>query len=296
MKNILPSLASICISFLVTILILNATGNNSKENNLSTEVTGLESSNIEDNTTTTRVSEKSVSQDFSDTLLDYDTWKTYDKDNIDLTTNFIGVDLSGNEISKKEFLEKLKTGNYASVKLFDAEYMYQLYSIGNKADERISKYIKTSSNAIYSYYLKEGRAFPEFSFIDLNDNLYTSENTKGKTLVIECWFVQCTQCIGELPIKNDLYDRYEGHDNVLFLGLAFDTPDKLKKFLSKKEYRYPVIPNQKDFIKNKIGAVQYPTHIIVDQYGDIKKMVNNIESLSIALDNIINEDFITEDM
>lgn len=234
--------------------------------------------------------ENSSSLDFSDTLADYGTWKDYHKENIELTTDFIAIDTDGNEISKKDFLERLKTGHYIPIKLFEADYMYQLYDINDDADVKISKHIKLSSDSIYSYFLKEGEPFPEFDFQDINGGSYTSQNTEGNILVIECWYLQCTQCVEEFPKINDLYDRYESHDSVIFLAIVFDEAEKISKFLSKKEYRYPVIPNQKDFTKNELGLTQYPTHLIVDQYGNIKKMVNNIDSLTLALDAIVDEE------
>jgi len=114
----------------------------------------------------------------------------------------------------------------------------------------------------------------------------------GNILVIKCWFIQCKTCVEEFPKINELYDRYESHNNVVFLSLAFDKPDKLKKFLTKKEFRYPVIAEQKKFMQNEMGIVQYPTHIIIDQYGDIKKMVNSIDSLILALDSTENEEIL----
>lgn len=226
--------------------------------------------------------------DFSKTLANYNTWKVYHKENIDLSTDFTGVDTNNNEVSKNKFIEALKTGNYIPVKLFNATYMYQLYKIDQKADEKISKSIKKYANVALNYFLKEGTSFPDFNFEDINANSYTSKNTKGNILVIDCWFLKCPQCIAEIPMLNDLYDRYESHDNLIFFSLAFDTSEKTKKFLSTKEFRYPVVTNQKDFIKNELKVIEYPTHIIVDEHGAIKKMVNNADSLILTLDTMVN--------
>lgn len=330
MKNFLISLLTICCSFLITLFILNqfntksatkivanqtqevleeefeeeasdenVSSLNIEKNDFEAERTNnedLDDKPLENESYSEEKVTNSASLDFSDTHADYDTWKAYYKENIDLATDFIAVDTDNNEISKTVFLEKLKTGNYAPIKLFDAEYMYQLYKLDDTSDQKISKSIKSSSSTIYSYYSKEGKAFPEFNFKDTAGNSYTSFNTKGNILVIECWFVQCTACIQEFPKVNALYDKYEAHDNIIFLSLAFDKAEKIKKFLSKKEYRYPVIPDQKDFIKNKLEVIQYPTHLIIDKYGDIKKMVNNVDSLILALDTMVNGKLIIDDM
>jgi len=298
MKHFFISLLTICLSFFITLFIIKDSDNlSSSLSNLKKKTTTNKNSII-DTTESDNIPKEAVaseSMDFSELLADHDLWKKYHKENIDLSSDFIGVDLDGNEISKKDFLEKLKTGNYVPIKLYDAEYMYQLYRIGSDADEKTSKSIKSTSNTIYNYLLKEGKPFPDFNFKDLNGNQYTKNDLLGSTVVIKCWFIQCKTCVEEFPKINDLYDRYESNGNVVFLSLAFDKPNKLKAFLTKKEFRYPVIAEQKKFMKNEMDVIQYPTHLIIDQYGDIKKMVNNIDSLILSLDAIINGNLIPEE-
>ena len=319
MKNLLISLLTILGSFLITTFVLNQfktsgvtvsnPANTTQQEQMITEETQEDdlleqegeanNSLLEDNNNNQELEEttnKLNTLEVSQALANYDTWKMYHKKNIDLATDFIAVDTDGNETTKKEFLEALKTGEYVPVKLHEAEYMYQLHEIDATTDEKISKSIKSSAGVIYSYYSKENKAFPEFNFTDIYGNLYTNQNTLGNILVIECWFIQCTACIQEFPKANELYDRYEGHEDVIFLSLAFDKEEKLKKFLAKKEFRYPVVPDQKKFIQKELEVIQYPTHLIVDKYGDIKKMVNNVDSLILALDTMVNGELINDNM
>jgi len=174
--------------------------------------------------------------------------------------------------------------------------MYQLHRLTGDTDEKISKSIKSISSASYTYFLKEGKDFPEFNFVDLNGNNYTSDNTKGQYIVLVCWFVQCTQCVQEFPELNNLYDKYEDREDILFLSLAFDDKSKIQKILSKKEFRYPVVPSQKSFIKNEIKPLKYPAYMIIDKYGATVKTVSDSESLTEALDNLINGDLISEEI
>lgn len=298
MKNLLTSIVTMAIAFFATYFILNNFNNKATtavttKTDSETEITKNEGEGEEN---TDIVKNDSSSLDFSHITSNYEKWNEYDQENIELSANFIAVDVKGEEITKKEFLERLKTGNYIPVKLFDADNMYQLYSLEQDSDKKIVKSIKSKSSMTYNYFLKEGTDFPEFDFTDINGNNYTSANTKGQYLVIECWFVQCAQCIIEFPALNDLYDKYEGHEELLFFSLAFDKQEKIKKFLTVKEYRYPVVANQKSFIKNKIQPAQYPVHIIVDKYGTIYKVLNNVESLKLSLDNLMNGDIINEEI
>ena len=311
MKNFLISLLTICLSCFATLYFLNNRYN--KVSLAKTKNKVIPKKTITKADTEIKVDKPSIplkedisnndvtnfdtnNINFSEILASYNSWRKYHKEYIDLSTDFIAVNSNGNEISKKEFLNELKTGNFIPKKLFDDEYMYQLHDSEDNADKKISKSIKSSSNTLYKYLLKEGKAFPDFDFKDLNGNTFSKNELLGKIVVIKCWFIQCKVCVEEFPKINELYDRYESHENVVFLSLAFDKPEKLKKFLTRKEFRYPVIAEQKKFMKKEMGVIQYPTHIILDEYGDIKKMVNNIDSLILSLDTMVNGNILPEDI
>jgi len=110
MKNFLISLATICLSFFITGFILNSSNVKGKSTN---KIVFEEKSSDKNNDLLNNEAQPSELKDndvdFSNILADYDTWKTYNKENIYLATDFIGVDIEGNEITKKDFLEKLKT-------------------------------------------------------------------------------------------------------------------------------------------------------------------------------------------
>ena len=304
MKNLLLSLLIVAISFLGTTFVLNSMLSKNIEGPDSAVVTTADNYDDESDDTdeTSENSESSAETfvsssdlDFLEILSDHDSWKDYQNENIELSTDFIAIDDEGIEVDKKDFLERLLTGKYIPLKRPEAEYMYQLYRFDSDTDEKIGKSIKSISSVAYSYFLKEGTPFPAFDFKDINGNEFSTNNTSGKLLVIECWYIQCTKCIQEFPKLNDLYDRYEAHDDVVFLSLSFDKSAKLKKFLAKKEFRYPVVADKKEFLQNKIQAKQYPTHLIIDEYGNILKMVNNVDSLILALDTIVNGNLLDDE-
>ena len=278
MKNLLLTLLSIASSFFVTTVVLNTY--------FSPDIVAIDGrlrpQKKESNFT------PETASNFSEILSDYKKWEIYNTDNIILSTDFIPVNTDGEEIEKKEFLVQLKTGRYIPIKRFEAEYMYQLLELPDDTDKKISKSVKSSARVSYSYYMKEGKILPEFNFTDLNGTSYTSDNTKGKILVIKCWFIHCKVCVQEFPKLNKLYDRYEGNEDVIFLSLAFDNSDKLKKFLARKEFRYPVVPNQKKYMSDDIEVAQYPTHLIINEYGSIEKMVSNVDALILSLDDIMD--------
>ncbi|MDY0780311.1 TlpA disulfide reductase family protein [Tenacibaculum sp. IB213877] len=286
MKSILISILLITVSFLGTFFIIEKI---SKKSTVTITTNNMEENDADD--VDVIIEEKKVienSVDIKPFTNSPEAWENYYKQNIDLSTDFLPLNQEGIEIDKEQFLSFLKTGDFIPVKINDEiEIVYQLQKPDNSVNSKILKSIKSNASLQYVYFMKEGRDFPMFDFVDLNGNNYTNKNTKDKITVIKCWFINCKVCVEEFPQLNDLYDKYEGYENVIFISLAFDTPDKLKKFLAKKEFRYPVVAEQKDFMNNQIGVKQYPTHIILNQDGKIFKMVNNVDSLIFTLDELL---------
>lgn len=213
-------------------------------------------------------------------------WWSYHKSNIDLTSDFLPLGEAGDTISKQEFLEQLVTGEFIAIKIRSNEprNKYRLYRLDENADDAIEYTVASDSYREYKHFMMEGKDFPDFSFTDLQGRKYSNEDLLGKTLVVKTWFLRCKPCIEEMPQLNELVAAYSDREDVVFLSLSTDPEDELEKFLTEREFNYPVVPNSKSFIEQTLGVNIYPTHIIVDQSGKIEKVVNTAEEMIEALE------------
>lgn len=225
--------------------------------------------------------------DFKKIETDFIKWWTYYSSNISLSSNFIGLNEESDTIEKKQFLEKLITGNYIPLKIKSntAIKTYKLFELDSNANKSIGKTIKNESLTSLKHFKMEGQELPKFEFIDLNGNHYTNENTKGKTIILKTWFINCKACVAEFPELNDFVEKYKQKNNIIFVSLALDTKSELESFLQKKEFEYQVVPNQKEFIRN-LNLQTYPTHLIIDKNGTIKKVVNKASEMIASFENL----------
>src|SRR5690606_22334605 len=113
----------------------------------------------------------------------------------------------------------------------DNAEIYKLYKLDDNADKRIGSTIKLESTTIYGLSEIEGSPLPQFNFTDLNENIYTNENTKGKTIIIKTWFINCKACIAEFPELNEFVEKYKDRNDIIFLSLALDSKSELEAFL-----------------------------------------------------------------
>jgi peroxiredoxin len=213
-------------------------------------------------------------------------WWTYYCNQINLSSDFIAIDTLSNKISKAAFLESLTTGKYIPVKLTPKDtsvICYKLFQLGKTADKGIEGATKFVSRIEYEHFKVEGQQFPKFNFTDLNGKLYTNENTKGKIVVLKCWFIGCKTCVAEFSELNEMVNQYKNRDDIVFVSLAFDKTEALKEFLLKKPFSYATVSDQKLYLMDTLKVYDYPTHFLIDKDGKIVKIVGKASRLKSVL-------------
>lgn len=213
-------------------------------------------------------------------LKDFTTWYNYTYDNVQLSQDFIGLDIDSVKINKPTFLNKLMTENVVAFKtrLLQGEPVYKLYKL-NSSDKSIkSTIVQLASIEMKNFKMKE-KKIPEFNFTDLKGRSYSTTSTKGKILVLKCWFIRCGACVQEFPECNELVAENKNRNDILFVSLASDSKIDLTKFLQTKQFKYAVVAEMGNYMSAKLNINEYPTHILIDRTGKIVKVVNSIEEL-----------------
>jgi peroxiredoxin len=216
-------------------------------------------------------------------------WWTYQYNNIMLSRDFVGLDSDKKEMTKEEFLKALSDGGFIPIRLQSEDkenFYYKLFKISPTSDSSIQATITEIAFNESQNYKKEGQKFPEFSFHNLEGNLITNENLKGKIVVIKCWYIHCAACVKEFPDVNSLVKKYSGRDDIVFISLAEDNPEQLKSFLEKKPLSYAVVPNMKTYMNLTLQLNAFPTHFIVNKEGFIVKVLSDSKSLEVALTKV----------
>ena len=216
-------------------------------------------------------------------------WWTYHYDNIMLSRDFVGLDANEKEISKEEFLKLIADGGFIPIRLKSSNeemFYYQLFKIETSSDTSIQATIGEEAFTTMQNFKKEGKSFPKFSFQDLDGNLITNENLKGKIVVVKCWFIHCVACIAEFPQVNAMATKYKNRKDIVFVSLAEDGPTELKAFLIKKPLLYSVVPNLKTYMNTTLQINGFPTHFIVNKKGVIEKVTSNYHDLEVALEKV----------
>lgn len=261
-------------SFLLVLLIVSCQSKKEKTPALNKETLETKVNYLEPKAVVAEFIKEDLTKDFL-------TYWTYHYGFVKLFKDFIPIDEDGAVIKKEKFLEKLNTGLYFPLlqSTKDSIWQYTLVKLPENILDDAGPVIADYSKHQLSNFHQEKTFFPDFKFEDVNGINYSNASTNGKVIVLKCWFIACKPCVAEMPRLNSLVKKYNKNKDVLFLSLASDDRVALMRFLKATEFDYRVVPNQDNFMSNKLGVFSYPTHILIDKQGKIVKIVNEVADL-----------------
>lgn len=187
---------------------------------------------------------------------------------IQINDQTIIIDIDGKQISINDFMILMESKEYSMEPKKDGEGIEYIQVV------QLHK-VPLNKNRVISKRSEEfrGGTLPNFYLFDSDDNLISTENTKGKVLVFNFWFTSCPPCIQELPELNELYEKYKDDDSIVFAAITFERAPKIEKFLEKYDVKYPIVPQQGGF-SQKVSRGSYPTNVIVKRDGTIQEYIS----------------------
>ena len=131
-------------------------------------------------------------------------------------------------------------------------------------------------------------------FSDLENNIFTLQNFKGKNLFINYWATWCNPCLAEMPYMAKLYENYKDEEDIIFLYLSREKLEVIKNYIPKDESLqqlpiYKIITDDEFFATSGI-----PTTFIINSDGevtvkDLGSAFWNDESVFKFIDNLIGK-------
>lgn len=108
-----------------------------------------------------------------------------------------------------------------------------------------------------------------FKMVDLNGKTVNFESLKGKVIFLNIWATWCPPCIAEMPNIHSLYKKMDPN-KVAFVMLSVDEGgmEKVKKFVDKKKYTFPVYMPASQF-PQEFYSTAIPTTFIISPKGKI---------------------------
>ena len=110
----------------------------------------------------------------------------------------------------------------------------------------------------------------DYELPDVNGQIQSLEQHKGKWLVVNYWATWCSTCMKEMPELINLHESNKDND-IVVVGISFESIEQknLKEFVSDKSIPYTVL-NTEPVRVTPLGKVPaLPTTYIVDPEGKV---------------------------
>lgn len=138
-----------------------------------------------------------------------------------------------------------------------------------------------------------GDRAPAFEVRTLDGAALTSEQLRGRVVLVNFWATWCPPCRWEMPAFERVY-RDERDRGFLLLGLSRDRGGEaeVREFLAERGITYPVAFASDDLVRAFGGVQALPTSILIDRQGRVRRRVSGIfaePTLRMAVDRLLDE-------
>ncbi len=112
---------------------------------------------------------------------------------------------------------------------------------------------------------------PQVTFTTLEGEQFTTEDLRGKVVLVKFWATSCVTCVAQMPDNienyNNLKDR--GYDTIA-VAMQYDPPNYVKNFAESRQLPFKVVIDATGDLAREFGDVRLtPTAFLIDKQGNI---------------------------
>lgn len=127
--------------------------------------------------------------------------------------------------------------------------------------------------AVFWQFQGSAQAAPEVAFTDLNGHTITTQDLRGKVVLVKFWATSCTTCVAQMPdtIRHYQELKARGFDTIA-VAMQYDPPNYVKNFTQTRKLPFPVVIDSQGKLAQAFGDVRLtPTAFLLDKHGNIIK-------------------------
>uniref|UniRef100_UPI00333E305B peroxiredoxin family protein n=1 Tax=Castellaniella defragrans TaxID=75697 RepID=UPI00333E305B len=116
-------------------------------------------------------------------------------------------------------------------------------------------------------------AAPQVTFTDLHGKSVTTQDLRGKVVLVKFWATSCTSCVAQMPDTIRHYEELSarGFDTIA-VAMQYDPPNYVVNFTETRKLPFPVVIDANGEIAKAFGDIKLtPTAILIDKQGNIIK-------------------------
>lgn len=144
-------------------------------------------------------------------------------------------------MEKKTTQKPNKKGSWISNIIFIGLIGLVLFTpVGSKLKYWTSKLMATFTPSVQKVEKREKLTDYRWLLSDNNGQPFDLSQAQGKVIFLNNWATWCPPCIAEMPVLQELYDKYKNNRDVVFVFATTDPKNTVDKFMTGKGYDLPV--------------------------------------------------------
>lgn len=119
--------------------------------------------------------------------------------------------------------------------------------------------------------LKNPVKAPDFNLPDMDNELHSLAQFKGKVVMLNFWATWCPPCRREMPSMEAVYQSFQGKPFVVVAINEWETEEIVFPYLGQLDVfpTFPILFDQNGDISKKYNVKGLPTTFIIDKKGRI---------------------------
>lgn len=121
--------------------------------------------------------------------------------------------------------------------------------------------------------MSRGTKAPNVGYTLLNGSQSSTEQLRGKVVLVNFWATSCTTCVHEMPQIIAMHEKFKarGYD-TLAVAMSYDPPAYVINFAESRKLPFGVAIDNTGAIAKSFGPVQLtPTSVLINKRGEIVK-------------------------
>lgn len=118
-----------------------------------------------------------------------------------------------------------------------------------------------------------GKPAPDLQVTDIQGNLVSLSDLKGKTVLLDFWTTWCPPCLSDAPALDKLYQKYGGKELMIVGVSVSEEREVVEKFLKAHPHNFPVVLTSENEMPRPYEIGLFPTYIVIAPDGTLATAV-----------------------
>lgn len=116
-------------------------------------------------------------------------------------------------------------------------------------------------------------AGPNVTYTTLTGEKVTSQDLRGKVVLVNFWATSCASCIREMPDMVSTYNKFKGQGlDFIAVAMSYDPPNYVLNYVETRKIPFKVALDVNGEVAKAFGDVKLtPTTFVIDKKGNIIK-------------------------